>query len=172
MSRLSSMSPAAIRAMFSPDSSETLIMLVTIYDEDGTTPVIRVADNYLQRLSETAEHVVYGVKSRGNDFIFLPVQITLPTEEHGSAPRCSLTINDVTRELTPFIRELTHPPRVSLEMVLTSTPNTVEVSFHDFYISNITYNAESVNCTLEMINYQTEPFPCYSFTPRFFPGLF
>ena len=172
MSRLSSMSPAAIKAMFSPDSTDTLIMLVTIYDEDNVTPVLRIADNYLQRLSETSEDILYGVVSRTNEFIFVPVQITLPSDEDGSAPRCSLTINDVTRYLTPIIRELSHPPRVSLELVLTSSPDIVEVSFHDFYISNIAYTAEAVTCALEMVNYQVEPFPCYSFTPRFFPGLF
>lgn len=172
MSRLTTMSPAAIRAMFSPDSDDTLITLITIFDEDNITPAVRIADNYLERISETPEHVIYGVQSRGNDFIFLPVQITLPSEEDGAAPKCSMVINDVTRELTPTIRSLSKPPRVLMEMVLTSSPNTVEISFSDFYISNITYNAESVNCTLEMIDYQTEPFPCYSFTPRFFPGLF
>lgn len=172
MSRLTTMSPAAIKAMFSPDSDEILITLLTIYDEDNVTPVIRVADNYLQRLSETADHVIYGVQSRGNDYIFLPINITLPSDEDNSAPRCTLTISDVTRDLTPIIRELAHPPRVALEMVLSSSPNTVEVSFYDFYITNITYNAETVTCNLEMINYQLEPFPCFSFTPRFFPGLF
>lgn len=172
MSRLSTMSPAAIRAMFSPDSDETLITLITIYGEDNITPEVRIADNYLERLSETPDQVIYGVKSRGNEYIFLPVGITLPTDEDNNSPRCTLTINDVTRELTPIIRELKNPPRVALELVLSSSPDIVEVSFYDFYITNISYNADAVTCTLEMVNFQLEPFPCYSFTPRFFPGLF
>ena len=172
MSRLSTMSPAAIKAMFNPDSDDTLVTLVTIYAQDGTTPVVRLADNFTTRISETAEDVVYGVVSRGYSYTFLPIQLSLPSEDDGSAPRCSLTINDVTRLLTPTIRALSYQPRLGIELVLKSTPDTVEVYFSDFYITGITYNASSVALSLEMPNYQTEPFPCYSFTPKYFPGIF
>ena len=172
MSRLSSMSPEAIRAMFSPDSDETLITLLTVYDEDNVTPIAHIADNFTKRISETTEHVTYGVTSRGIDYTFIPLQITLPSDEDNTAPRCQIVLQDVTREVTPLIRAISKPPRIALELVLNSSPDIVEVSFYDFYISNISYNAETVTFTLEMINYQTEPFPCYSFTPRFFPGLY
>lgn len=172
MSRLSTLSPAAIRAMFSPDSDAALITLLTIYDPDTNLPTIRLADNYTQRISETSDEVLYGVVSRGNDFIFLPMQISLPTEEDNTAPKCSIVLNDVTQYLTPTIRGLSGPPKVLLELVLTSTPSVVEASFSGFYISNITYNMDSVNAELSMIDYQTEPFPCFTFTPAYFPGMF
>lgn len=172
MSRLSSLSPEAIKAMFSTESSNTLITLVTIYDPITELPSIRLADNYLTRLSETSDEVVYGVTSRSNDYIFLPMEISLPNEEDNTAPKCSLVINDVTRYVTPIIRDLAGPPRVLIELVLTSTPNTVEAYFSDFYISNISYNADSVSAELSMIDYQVEPFPCYTFTPAYFPGIF
>ncbi len=172
MSRLNTLSPAAIRAMFSQDSDAALITLLTIYDPVTNLPAIRLADNYLQRISETSDEVVYGVVSRSQNFIFLPFEITLPSEEDNTAPKCSITLNDVTQYLTPTIRTLTGPPKVLLELVLTSSPNTVEASFSGFYISNITYNADSVNAELSMIDYQTEPFPCFTFTPAYFPGMF
>jgi hypothetical protein len=34
------------------------------------------------------------------------------------------------------------------------------------------YNAETVTLNLGMVNYNTEPFPAFSFTPSYFPGLF
>lgn len=167
------MSPAALKAVFSPDSDNDLITLLTIYDVTNPTNVVgRLCDGYTQRISETPDEVMYGVISNGLTFTFLPIEISLPSEEEAQAPRASLTIHDVTRYLTPSIRTLTGPPRVKLELVLSSTPNTVEVSFDYLYISSITYNRDSVTCELTMINLEREPFPMHSFTPSHFPGLF
>lgn len=178
MSRLTSMSPDALRAVFSPEADSDLIMLVTVYDPAITDPTnpgyvaARVCDGYTQRISETADEVVYGVVSNGNTFTFLPMQITLPQEDEAQAPRCSITLHDVTRYITPLIRTLSAPPRVKLELVLSKTPNVVEVSFSSFYIINFTYNANTVNAELAMIDFEREPFPMHAFTPKYFPGLF
>jgi len=179
MTRLATMNPAAIKAIFSPESTDTLITLLTFYDPDDQNRVIgKIADGYTQRLpdedeeDEEDEEIVYGVVSRGENYGFLPVQITLPTEEEAQAPRASLAINDVTRILTPKIRTLTGPVRVKMELVLSSTPNEVEVSFDYFYISSISYTRDTVNCSLSMINLDREPFPVHSFTPSYFPGLY
>jgi hypothetical protein len=171
MSRLSSLSPAALRAMFSQESDDTLITLVTITGPGISTP-IRLADGYTQRISETDDDVVYGVTSRGNDYIFLPLQITLPTEEQTAAPRCTITINDVTRYLTPVIREINSAPSVTLELVLASSPNTVEASFPGFLMAGIQYNADTVTAELTVETLTSEPFPAHQFTPSSFPGLF
>lgn len=172
MSRLASMSPAALQAVFSPDSDSDLITLLTIYDSSNSNSVIaRICDGYTQRISETSEEVLYGVVSGGYPFTFLPVEITLPSEEEAQAPRASITIHDVTRYLTQTIRNLTGPPRIKMELMLSKT-GTIEVSFDYFYISSITYNRDVVNCELTMINLDREPFPVHAFTPSNFPGLF
>lgn len=169
MSRLSTLSPAALRAMFSPDADDTLITLVTI---TTTNETLRLADGYTQRLSETADDVTYGVRSRTLDYTFLPLQITLPTEEEQSAPRCSITIHDVTRYLTPVIRGVSAPPTVTLELVLSSAPDIVEASFPGFLMGAITYNKDTVNAELTVESFSAEPFPAHTFTPAYFPGLF
>ena len=173
MSRLTSMSPEALRAVFSPDADSDLIFLLTIYDPIQTNKVVaRLADGFTQRISETADEVIYGVRSNGNDYIFLPMEIGLPSEEEAQAPRCSITLHDVTRYLTPTIRALAAPPKIKMELVLSKTPDVVEVSFDDFYISSFSYNSDSVTATLSMIDLEREPFPMHSFTPRYFPGMF
>lgn len=167
------MSPSALKAVFSPDSDDDLIILLTIYDPSNETQVIaRIADGYTKRISETESDVMYGVTSNGNDYMFLPMEITLPSEDEAQAPRCSIVMYDVTRHLTPIIRTITSPPRVKMELVLSKTPDIVEVSFSDFYISNFTYNADSVSAELSMIDYEREPFPMHSFTPQYFPSMF
>jgi hypothetical protein len=173
MSRLTSMSPAAIKAVFSPDSDDDLITLLTIYNPLNESEVIaRLADGFTQRISETDDEVLYGVVSNGFEYTFIPMQISLPSEDEAQAPRCSIVLNDVTRYITPIIRTITAPPRIKLELVLTKSPNVVEVSFSDFYINNFSYNAQSVTADLAMIDYEREPFPVHSFTPRYFPGMF
>ena len=113
MSRLTSMSPDAIKAIFSPESDSDLLFLLTIYDPaDGTTVVTRLCDGFTQRISETADEVVYGVVSRSQDFMFLPMEISLPTEEEAQAPRCSIVLRDVTKYVIPIVRTIVGPPKV------------------------------------------------------------
>ena len=167
------MSPAALKAVFSPDSDDDLIILLTVYDPlDENQVIARICDGFTKRISETAEEVIYGVTSNSNDYMFLPMEISLPSEDEAQAPRCSITMYDVTRQLIPIIRSITLPPRIKMELVLSKTPDVVEVSFSDFYISNFVYNSESVSAELSMIDYEREPFPMHSFTPQYFPGMF
>lgn len=167
------MSPNALKAVFSPDSDDDLIILLTIYNPTNESEVLyRLADGYTKRISENASEVMYGVTSNGQDFTFLPMEISLPSEDEAQAPRCSITMYDVTRYLTPVIRAITAPPKIKLELVLSKSPDTVEVSFSDFYISNFNYNSDSVTAELSMIDYEREPFPQHSFSPRYFPGMF
>lgn len=171
MSRLANLSPAALRAMFSPDADDTLITLLTITGTGIASP-IRLADGYTKRISETADEVVYGVTSRSNDYIFLPLQISLPTEEQSSAPRCKITINDVTRYLIPIVRQINTAPNVLIELVLSSSPDTVEASFPGFKMGAISYSADSITAELTVESLALEPFPQHTFTPAYFPGLF
>lgn len=167
------MSPSALRAVFSPEADDDLMILLTIYDPINESNVLaRLADGYTKRISETESEVIYGVTSNGNDYTFLPMEITLPSEDEAQAPRCAIILHDVTRHITPLIRTITAPPRVKMELVLSKTPDIVEISFSDFYISNFSYNSESVTAELSMIDYEREPFPMHSFTPKYFPGMF
>lgn len=178
MSRLTSMSANALKAVFSPETDNELVTLLTVYTpgitdiNDPSYVAARISDGFTQRISETPDEVIYGIVSNGQNFLFCPFQITLPQENEAQAPRCSIVINDVTRILTPIIRSLSAPPKVKLELVLSSTPDVIEVSFSGFYIVNFSYNSSSVTADLSMIDYEREPFPMHSFTPRYFPGLF
>lgn len=171
MSRLSSLSANALRAMFSPDADETLIVLLT-FEGPGIATPIRLADNYLQRLSETDDEVTYGLISNGQEYVFLPFNISLPTEEQSAETRCSITMHDVTQYLTPIIRTITSAPTVTVTLVLSSTPNVVEATFPGFLMGSISYNKDTVTATLSIESLAVEPFPAHTFTPSHFPGLF
>lgn len=176
MSRLTRLSPQAIQAMYGSETDQALIMLLTVYDPVNDTTVIgRMADGFTGRLASltTEIEIMYGVNSRGNDYYFLPMEITLPTEQDMGVGQCSITLNYASPDLIAQIRTaITKPTKILVELVLSGSPNTVEASFADFYITSVNYNAEKISFSLDMVNLSREPFPCYSFTPGYFPGLF
>jgi hypothetical protein len=176
MSRLNRLSASAIRAMFASETDEQLIMLLTIEDPDTTGGAynLYLADGFTNRLSSTTDQeVVYGVTSNSQEYTFIPMEITLPPEQDSGVGQCNITINYVTQEAITLIRtHLTKPALANIKLVLASSPNTIEAEFPKFYITSANYSSDSIKLELNMINYSLEPFPAYSFTPRYFPGLF
>lgn len=174
------LSAAALKAMFSADSDDVLITLITIKADVslGIPTDIVFADNYTGRLTAltTDAEVIYGVTSTVTgtsvDYPFMPVEIALPNDDNTSSARCSITIHDVTRYLLPSIRSITGAPLVEIRLVLASTPNTLEASYTGFRLSNVSYNANTITAELNMPSMEVEPFPAHSFTPAYFPGLF
>lgn len=174
MSRLGTLSPAAVRAMFSVDSDDTLITLLTFKQNTaiGLSADVRLADNYTRRITEDSEDIIYGVTSNGLDYLFLPLEIILPNDDSAGAPHCSITIQDVTRSLLPSIRSLSGAPSLDIKLVLQSTPDVVEMSYSGFKMTNVSYNANTITAQLTIPSLEVEPFPAHSFTPAYFPGLF
>ena len=177
MSRLTSLSPQAIRAMYGSETSQDLIALVTIYDPNTPSTVLfRIADSFTGRLTDltTDQEIIYGVTSNSHEYAFMPFQITLPTEQDTGMGQCSIVVNYALPEAIQVIRDglFNKPAKVLIQYVLSGTPDVVEVSFIDFYITSVTYNAQQITLNLDMISLVREPFPCYNFTPGYFPGLF
>ncbi len=160
--------------MFSQETDKTLITLFTLKSSltSGLPTNIRIADNYTQRLSETDSDIVYGVVSNGLEYVFLPIEINLPAEDNSSAPRCTITMHDVTQILVPSLRELSGSIEAELSLVLSTTPDVEEVKYTGFRLTNISYNKNTVTAELTIPSLEVEPFPVHSFTPSYFPGLF
>jgi hypothetical protein len=169
-------SAAAVQQFFAQDATDPLILLLTITAPNDVpgSDVIRFANTYTQRLTSLEvdeSFTVYGVVSRGNDFIFLPMEIELPSQDD-AAPRARITLHDVTREAMPLIRSVTSAPSVLLELVLASAPNTVELAFGGLTLSQISYTRDSITADIVADNLALEPFPQHTFVPANFPGLF
>ena len=170
MSRLDSLSPACLRAMLSPETNEDIITLIT-FTGGGIVGAARIADGYTTRILETAGDVIYGVVSRGEQYTYLPFEITLPNDDDAE-PGCQLVMHDVTHSAMPTLRTLTGPPNVTIELVLRSSASTVEASFPGFMMGAVTYTDSTITCQMTVASLSHEPFPCHAFTPSYFPGLF
>lgn len=166
-----SFSAAALKALFSPDADESLIVLLTI-SGGGLPETIRIANGYTGRLSETSETIIYGLTSRNNDYTFIPFEIVLPSESATADPAVSVTLYDVTRQVVPSLRGLTSPPNVTIEIVLPSAPDAVEAAFSGFRMGAFDYDKGQVTADLVVADLSGEPFPQHTFVPSSFPGLF
>lgn len=169
-------SAGAVRQFFSPDADDPYILLLTITAPNDVpgADTLRLANSWTTRLTsyETDESMtVYGVTSNGNDFIFIPFELSLPTQDD-AAPRATLRIHDITREVMPLIRGLSGTPAVTLQVVLASAPNTVELSFPGLIMRSISYDRDTIEGELTADDLASEPFPAHTFTPNWFPGLF
>lgn len=165
------LSSTALSAFYAQETGDFPIILITITEPSLTTPV-RISSDPTTRLIENLEQVIYGTTSRGNPFYFIPFSIVLPSDTDDAAPKATISIDNVSRELTPIIRGLSTPPSVMIELVMSSTPNVVEAVFPDFSITTIDYDQLTISGDLTVDLLVAEPFPAGTFTPSRFPALF
>jgi hypothetical protein len=156
-------------ALFAQESGEVPIMLLTITHPEPAEPIYLSTDA-TERFS--TDPLMYRTRSRGIDFLYAGIDVTLPDEQDKSPPASKLTIANVTRDLIPLARSVSTPPSVKIEAVLASDPDTVEMTWPAMDMSNLTYDASFLTFDLTMDALVTEPYPAGSFSPAYFPGLF
>lgn len=156
-------------ALFAQESSEVPIFLLTITHPDLDDPVLLSTDP-TSRI--TTDPLVYGTVSRGQTFLYAGVDVTLPDEQDRAPPSSKLIVSNVTRELIPLARSISSPASVTIEAVLASAPDTVEMTFPALDMTNLVYDAMTLTFDLTADALTTEPFPSGTFSPAYFPGLF
>jgi hypothetical protein len=156
-------------ALFSQESGEVPIFLLTITHPEIDEPIYLTTDP-TERLGTAP--LIYGTVSRGITFLYAGVDVTIPDERDKSPPASKLTIANVSRDLIPLARSINSPASVLIEAVLASAPDDVEMSWPAFDMSNLVYDATTLQFDLTMDALVTEPYPAGSFSPAYFPGLF
>lgn len=162
------LSNAAKMAMYAQQTSEVFIILVTLEHPDFTQP-IRVASDSFELLPDAG---VRGVVSRGVEYVYLPFTIELPQEDESGVFRATVSIDNISREVVQYVRQASSALKVSIEIVLSSSVDNVEISVPDFELQSVSYDSFTVSGDLSMEYYELEPFPARRFTPSDFPGIF
>jgi uncharacterized protein DUF1833 len=157
------------KALFSQESGEVPIFLLTITHPSLATPILLSTDP-TSRIS--TDPLVYGTVSRSSTFLYAGVDISLPDEQERSPPVSKLVIENVTRELIPLARSIATPASVKIEIALASALDTVEMTFPSFQMTNLQYDVVMLTFDLTMDALVTEPFPAGNFSPAYFPALF
>jgi len=153
------LSAAARNAIFASQTAEAFLVLLTLDHPTWGAPV-RVTSDAV----DTA--------SRGYTYKPFPFLVSLPEERDDALARVRLTIDNVDRSIIAALRPLTSPPTVTLEVVLASSPDTLEAGPFDFTLRNVEYDALTITGDLMFEDVLNEPFPAGSFTPASYPGLF
>ena len=153
------LSSLARSAFYAPEMGEVVLLLLTIEEASLDAP-IRVVHN--------TEDIV----SRGHTFVAFVFSIELPVES-GDAPRAvRIQIDAVDQSIIKAIREAIEQPKVTLEIVLASHPDTVEAGPFLFRLENVTYTAVSVVGEITFENVERVRSNNHKFTPYLFPDLF
>lgn len=155
-------------ALFAQESGEVVVFLLTITHPELYDPIYLTTDP-TERLSDAP--LVYGTISRGVEYLYAGVDVTLPDDQDKSPPTSKLIIANVTRELIPLARSVSTPPSVKIEAVLASAPDDVEMTWPAMDMSNLTYDSASLQFDLTMDALVSEPYPSGTFSPAYFPGL-
>ena len=138
-------------------TNEAIFVLLTFITPSET---IRVVNNN--------EDVI----SRGDTFIAYPFTIVLDTDDGESQPEISLTIDNVDLMLMTAIRGILEPPRIKLELVLSSTPDIVEKTIDYLHLDSVQYDALTIQARMRPINILQRKFPVDHYTASRFMDLF
>lgn len=149
---------ALIPAIYEPDLDDAFLVLLTVTVPD---------------LSDTAYIVnnLEDVVSRGNTYLAYPFSITLPSELEDEQPRVEIVIDNVDRRITEFIRAQLEPPLFKIEVVLASSPDTVERTVDYLTLSDVEYDAATVKATLTPADLLSLPAIDHYYDATQFPDL-
>lgn len=157
------------KALYAQESSEVAIHLITITHED-LPDIFRLSTDTTVMLTE--DPIMWGTISRGDQYLYVGVELQLPDERDREPPRSRMSMSNIDRSMVPLIRSVHTPPKVKIETVLASAPNRVEISYPEFDLINAEYNAAQISFELSIDVLVLESYPTDSFDPSKFPGLF
>lgn len=167
-----SLSATMMSGALSQESDICPIMLITITHDDLTEP-IRISSDATSRIDESSPtDIVYGTVSNGETYIFLPMKLTLPTDDSDGPGHMTIEIDNIHQVLTESIRNIFTPASFDVAIVLSDSLNTVEAFWPEFKLTNIKYDELVISGTLALETLIYEPYPSGAFDPSRFPGLF
>lgn len=153
------LSNAAIAECFAPETGVVFHTLVTV-DHPSFSPPMRVVDN--------GEDVT----SRGNNFVAYPFKLSLPVIEGDSAPEVKIEIDNVDRSILSGLRQDVTSASVTIELVTSTDPDTVEIAINDLKLRVTEYDVLAITGTLMFDFPLNTGFIGERYTPATAPGLF
>lgn len=167
------LSPRMVAAMMQPETEDTDIALITI-THPSWSEILRFSTHQTTWLynDETSGEPVYGTVSRGETYLYIPLQATLPNSSDEEAPTGKIILCNVQRLVTPYLKMTSGTyPRLTLEIVNSATPDTVEKSYPELDLGDTNWNELTVEVQLKNNIASQEPCPWLRFSPAYFPNL-
>jgi len=153
------LSAAFLEAVYAGRTDEVFLILLKIDHEDLASPIY-IVNNTQNITSNAIEHIAF------------PFQLTMPDDVEDQLPAVSLTIDNVSRDVIQAVRELDSPPTVRIQVVLASSPDTIERGPYTLTLREVEYDQIAISGSLQPEDLLTEPAPVGVFSPGDYPGLF
>lgn len=100
-------------------------------------------------------------------------QINLPDQRDDQLPQVTLTVDNTDLQVNNAIRTLQGPPTVTMDVVMASSPDTVEIGPFNYNLTSATADANTIQGVL---GFEDDVFsqqvPAQLYTPTNSPGLF
>ena len=112
------------------------------------------------------------VVSRGETFTAYAFDMTLAVDDGETMPQVSITIDNVTGDMIEVFRGAQGTPYVSIEIVLHTQPDIIEMSLYDMKFDSVTIDQFQVSGNLVAVNLMDTAFPSDTYLPTEFPSLF
>lgn len=153
-----SLSSNAIASQNAEATAEAWLILLTI-DHASLASPIRVVDNNAD------------ITSNGDLFVAWDINLVLPGEDPDNPDTARLSIGNIDPLIIRTLRSISGPPSITIRVVLSSTPDVVEVEFAGLVLRKASYDAGQITGDLAFEEILTEPVAT-TLTPAMFPGLF
>ena len=143
--------------IFSQESNDPFLTLVTLEHEDFT---IKLVNNTTD------------INSRASVFYAMPMKIRLPADDGETTRDFSIEFDNVSLEIISQLRQVTGDINVTIEFILASLPNVVQMSHENLLLRGITYNAKTITASIVFDDFLAIGMTSEKYTPSTFPGLF
>lgn len=150
--------PLAVEAR-DVEAGDVVLVLVTLTHPDFSAPVRVVANGA-------------DIVSRGNTFVGVPVEVRFPSAGERADWAAMLRIENVEIDIVTAMKASKTRAEVTIEVVMSDAPDSVEVSLADFVLSEVNAGAEFIEGALTPPVLDTEPACSIRFTPGRAPGMF
>ena len=157
-------------AAYRPSTSQVPVMLLKIEHANLVDPIRLSTDNKDSFVFEG--ETVRGTISNGQNFVFMPMQITWPDDGEEAITQARIQIDNVHRDILLAVREMDEAPQVTLQVVLAASPDTIEAEAANMLFQDVDGDVLSVSAVLTRRHFFGEPYPGISMLPGNFPGMF
>lgn len=153
------LSAAAASAILARETAEVFLACLTI--EGPGLETLRAVNN--------TEPVV---RASGT-FHPYPFEAAVPEDTDSANPQVQLRVDNVDRQVVRALRDYAGVPRCTLEIILASSPDHVEVGPFRFSLLSVDYDAVVISGTLGYEeDFLNQAVPAQTYTPTNSPGLF
>lgn len=154
-----SLSNTLLNQLFAQESNDPFLCLLTLSHADFASDIFLVNNSV-------------DVISRGETYSAFPMRVILPADDGERAPQVTLELDNVSLELIDELRNITDPIGATLELILASDPDTVEISYEELKLKSITYDSKKIQAVLYIDDIFYTEIPHETYSPSNFPGVF